>query len=257
MFRFPLISLLFVIMAIAVTVQAAPRGEAQSEWQDDWNSAYIDQNLSQTLPAAALPAGFKAGLTSAASRARFHSDRAVFGTLPAGSRLEDGRISLAQFGKGMLEMELAFQLREVQRQPIASVSALKAQLARVALALELPDLSRIPAPLSAMNIVRGNVAARYFAVGAEAPLSAVAIDDLTLALLKDGEPVINAPAQALAEGQWQTLLALINQRIALGWEIRPDQWLLTGALGGMQPLERGRYQLVAEGLAPLSLTVLP
>ena len=249
MFRSLIVSLLFVVVFCAPLAQAAT--------ESDWQSAYVDQSLSQTLPGVASPAGFKAGLTSLSSRQRFHSDRAVFGNLPAGSLLENGAVSLAGFGKAMLEMELAFQLREVQRQPVASVVELKAKLARVALALELPDLSRIPAPLNALNIVRGNVAARYFVVAAGVPLSTAAIDTLELQLMKDGELAAEAPARALAEGQWQTLLALINQRIALGWEIRPDQWLLTGALGGMQPLERGHYQLQAQGLPPLSLSVVP
>ncbi len=249
-----------IVSLLSVVVFSAPLAQAATD--REWQSAYIDQNLSQTLPGVASPAGFKAGLTSLLSRQRFHSDRAVFGNLPSGSVLDGGAVSLADFGKGMLEMELAFQLRDVQRQPMDSVAELKSKLSRVALALELPDLSRIPAPLSALNIVRGNVAAHYFAVAAGVPLSAD-IGRLELELTKDGAPVIEAPAEALAEGQWQTLLALINQRIALGWEIRPDQWLLTGALGGMQPLERGHYrlrahcQLRAQCLPPLSLTVHP
>jgi hypothetical protein len=53
------------------------------------------------------------------------------------------------------------------------------------------------------------------------------------------------------------LLNLINDRIEQGWVIYPDQWLLTGALGQMLPLEKGRYYVSFGDLGELSLLIEP
>lgn len=242
-------------LALLSSLLAVLASAAHAASDAQWQAAYVEQNVAVIDGGTGRPDGFKAGLSSLVARQRFHSDRSVYGVLPAGSQLSSGRVSLGGLAKPMIEMELAFRLGERRQQPFASDDELKASVSLVALALEIPDLQRIPAPLSALNIVRGNVAARYFVVSEGQPVSEVALDTLRLSLWKDEKRLLSTAAEGLAEPQWSALRSLLNQRMAMGWEIAADQWLLTGALGGMQPLERGEYRLVAKGFPALSLRV--
>ncbi len=219
----------------------------------EWAAAYVEQNQQFIAMQAGAPLGFKAGLTSAAARQRFASDRSVYGSFAPGSLLRSGaRVSRGEFSRGMVEIELAFQLRRTIAEPIADVAALRSELAKVAVAMELPDLGQLPAGADALQIVRGNVAARYFLVGDGVVVAGRDIDQLSMRLFYRGDLLSEGRSGEVEGGQWAALLALINQRLAMGWRVSPDQWLLTGAIGAMQPLSGGEYRAEVSGL-PVAL----
>lgn len=227
----------------------------------DWQGAYVEQNRRFIAAYREPPSGYKAGLTSPASQQRFNSDRAVYGSLPPGAQHHSGAtLRRADFGRPMVELELAFKSRQVIDRPLASVAQLRAMIGAVALALEVPDLQAIGPGARAQDIVAANVAAKAFVVGEPQPLASTAqdaegLDRRLLRLFHQGNVRAQAYAGELEGGQWQALLKLVNQRIAMGWKISPGQWLLTGALGGMSPLAAGHYRAEAEGLAALEFWV--
>lgn len=224
-----------------------------------WQNAYVEQNLRFLAAYQGAPAGFKAGLSSRASQHRFNSDRAVYGSLPPDSRYDSGSaLSLVNMVRPMVELELAFQARQVIDRPLDSVAQLRAAIGALAIAVEVPDLVTIAPGASAQDIAAANVAAKAFLVGKPQRLSSSADQDLDTRLLRlrhQGEVLVKAAAGDIEGGQWQALLALVNQRIAMGWKISPEQWLLTGALGGMAPLAAGHYRAELEGAAALEFWV--
>ncbi len=222
--------------------------------EDNWAAAYAEQNAVFVARYAHAPAGFKAGLTSRAAQQRFGSDRPVYGSFAPAAQLPNaGSLSLREFSRGMVELELAFQLRREIHAPLADVAELRREVARVALAIELPDLGQLPAGADALQIVRSNVAARYFVVGDSVALDDRDIDQLAMRLFHRDALLAEGRSGELEGGQWQALLALINQRLAMGWRLSAEQWLLTGAIGGMRPLQAGEYRGELGGTAGVSL----
>jgi 2-keto-4-pentenoate hydratase len=225
--------------------------------ETDWQNAYLAQREALTIKA--VPDGFKAGLTSIPAQQKFQSDRAVYGVLPAGSRLDSqALVHLSVFGRGMIELELAFRLKRAVITPIADISSLKLLVADIAPALELPDLGFLAGKKSGvLDVVRGNVAAHSFVVGQAQPLLDLDPNTLDVVLRRDDKVVVSASSGELAGGQWQNLLDLINDSVQRGWIIQPDQWLLTGAIGGMKPLQPGRYEASIAELSKLAIQFEP
>lgn len=223
----------------------------------DFDQAYRqqrDQQVSQLN--GQRPFGFKAGLTSTASREAFGSDRSVAGVLRRGAE-GDVTLALGDFGKGRVEMELAFQLTDRIDTPIADVAALRPLVARVAPALEFPDLALLgPGRPTALTIVRANVAAHRVVVGQGTVLGSGDLNSFSARLYRDDQLISEGRSDGVLGGQWQALLELINTMLAAGWTLHPDQWLLTGALDGMQVLASGHYRLNVEGLGEVSARVL-
>lgn len=260
-----LLALFLAIFGVSPLIQAAqPLSEAADSTQ--WQQAYSDQHetLLKRLDGR-TPAGFKAGLTSGAAQQKFNSDRAVYGVLLAGSQQASGKpVQISHFGRGMIELEVAFRLKRRVTEAIADIATLKSVVAEIAPAFELPDLALLTQPSDGiLGIVRANVAAHSFVVGDAVALNELLgkpmadIDAMAVKLHSNGDLVLVASSGDMHGGQWQNLMNLINDRIAHGWVIEPEQWLLTGAIGKMLPLDTGRYEAKIDGLGELAINVLP
>lgn len=228
----------------------------------DLHRAYQFQTRAIQLQLAGRqPLGFKAGLTSAQSQQRFAADGPVAGVLPANAELPPGvTIRRQDFLKPMLEVELAFRLAEPVDRPLSGIAELRDKVAGFGLAIELPDLGLV-APVDGGNpgvsaLVRSNVAARHVLLGNTLRFADQSPDQLSLTLMLNGQLRLQTVSSALPGGQWQALLFLVNRTVASGWRIEPEQWLITGALGGMLPLEDGEYRLLSE-LEDISFRVVP
>ncbi|MBD2859585.1 hypothetical protein IB286_11265 [Spongiibacter sp. KMU-158] len=233
--KFPFLSF-SCAFALLLSACASP---AENEQESRWYSSY--QRQTHALSAEGQPKGYKAGLTSAASREQFGSDRALAGNLYR-QLPEGGTVSVAGYVKPMLEMELAFRLNQVVTKPISRVDDLLPLIAAVAPAFELPDLGLLKKrPPSPFDIVEANVAAHSFVVGRAMNVNAQCIETIQARLWHNGQLQKSASVTELEGGVWMVLLNLINNRIAQGWEITTDQWLLSGALGGMQALAPQEY----------------
>lgn len=231
---------------------------ASADSEPLWRQAYTQQgDTVRAVLAGRQPFGFKAGLTSVAGQQRFGSDRAVSGVLlPAAPLNPQDTLSLSGFGKPMVEVELAFRFTRSITQPIDSVDELKAAVAAVATAIELPDLSVLAAPFTAFDIVAANVAAHSVIIGAPQRIENCRCDRSAVRASRDGENIISGNVAELDGGVWQSLLFLVNNTLENGWVIYPQQWLLTGAIGGMKPLLAGQYWVGVEGFAPLEFTAV-
>ena len=254
------LSVLLLLLSGASTLMHAEELLNPTFSEAAWQQAYADQRDALLIDFAGdRPAGFKAGLTSTVAQQKFNSDRAVFGVLPPnGEIVSEKPIQIASFGRGMIELEMAFRLKHKVTSKVADIASLKALIAEVAPAFELPDLGVLTnAADGALGIVRANVAAHSFVVGDARQLNNLDANKLDVTLYRHGELLMSALTGDMLGGQWQNLLDLINDRVAQGWVIHPDQWLLTGAIGQMLPLQTGRYDGEIKGLGKLTMDVLP
>ncbi|MBS02732.1 MAG: hypothetical protein CMQ24_08515 [Gammaproteobacteria bacterium] len=185
------------------------------------------------------PVGFRAGLTSSASQARFGADGPVAGVLLL-EPLDTPELSSAGYATLMIELELAFRLSADVDTPVDEVSVGEF-IDCVSPALEFPDLGYVDMPnLTVADIVASNVAARRFWVGDTCAVFA-GIDALPVSLRQEHVILTEGTAADALGGQARALAWLVNHTLAEGYPLRRGAWLITGALGAMVPGRPGTY----------------
>lgn len=189
----------------------------------------------------AQPAGFKAGLTSAPSQARFGAAQPVAGVLASGGRRASGAtLRLTDWPGLNMETEVAFRVGAPIRQRIDEVADLRRHIDGIAPAVELPALHfATPAELNAVDIVATNVGAAMYVVGDFVGPELRDPNTATPRLLCNGNEINRGQAREALGDQWQAALWLVNTMIAQGWTFESGQILLTGALGKMLPAVPG------------------
>lgn len=190
----------------------------------------------------ARPAGYKAGLTSAPSQARFHTSAPVAGVLAReGLRRSGDTLRLSEFGGLNIETEVALRIGTPIRARLRSVDEMKQHVDGIAPAIELPNLFyRTPDQLNAIDIVATNVAAAAYIVGDFVAPAARDPNDVEPRLVCNEREINRGSARDALGDQWQAALWLVNTMMDLGWTIETGQILLTGALGRMVPAQPGR-----------------
>lgn len=187
--------------------------------------------------------GFKAGLTSKSGRDRFQSAEPLSGvlleTMDLGSRAE---VILAHHQKLMIETEIAFIVGKPIRRPISKIKYLKRKINWIAPALELPDLGfRNQEKLTLIDLAAANVSAVGFVVGERIAQRDVVLREVEVGLLKNGSLVNQGKGNEVMGDPWMAALWLANHVLSKGWTLEPGMVLLTGAIGGLMPVEKGEY----------------
>ena len=236
------------VVNAGVNGEPAPVLSARSENTFSYDTAYRIQRLAVTQWLGAVsPAGFKAGLTSNAGQKKFAVDGPVAGVLLPKGRLQavDGVavIKLRDFNTAMFEAEIGFLFRQRIGRPVASIKALKSNVAFVLPVVEVPDLAFDRTGFKGVDIVANNVLARQFITGRQRPAKGIDLDALTVVIDKDKQTLLKGRGSDAMGSQWQALLWLVNKTIANGWQIEPGQLLITGALGRMLPAKAGQYHI--------------
>ncbi len=189
----------------------------------------------------AKPAGFKAGLTSAPSRARFGATSPIAGVLLTPAHLTPSKLDLNVLKGLYIEVEVAMRLRTPIRTRLASIDELKSHIDGIAPAIELPNLDYQDAQkLNALDIVASNVAAAYFIVGSFAPVEERDPNAVSATLECDGKELNVGQGHDAMGDQWAAALWLVNTMLDQGWTLESGQILLTGALGKMIRAQPGR-----------------
>jgi 2-keto-4-pentenoate hydratase len=241
---------------------------AENQWmpqfgkQLDIVSAYRLQGLAvNSLLAGGRPDGFKAGLTSKPGQQKFAVSQPVAGVLLPGSGLmadTDGDYVFAvkAFRKPMMELEIGFRFRKGINRPIVDAELLKDRVSAVFPVIELPDLGFADMRnLLGTDIIANNVAARTYITGAAPAKVPFDINRLQVVLYRDGQLILAGQGSDAMGDQWQALMWLVNQTLANGWEIRPGQIFITGALGKMLPALPGAYRAEFSGLGQIEWRV--
>lgn len=182
------------------------------------------------LAEGARIAGYKAAFTSEATQRAMGIASPAYGPLFASMQIEPGRaLPLAGYTALRAEVEVAFRLGAELRPPF-DPAALRAAVASLHVALELPDL-RLAGRPTAGAVIADGVGARHFALGP--PHSPQGIDAAALdcELRVDGELVTRARSSAALGDPWKALAWLAEEHLRRGGTLAAGDVILTGALG--------------------------
>jgi len=210
----------------------------------DETAAYRIQKkfVKQRLEIDAI-AGFKAGLTSNKSQEKFSIDQPVSGALFAsGKKIGSPVIHGNRLKTPMVETEIGFIIGEPINKPVQEITMLIDKIQAVVPVIEIPDIGFEDARrVTGVDIIASNVAAALFIIGENTLFKDIDINEIDVTLYFNGN-VINRGAASDAMGnQLKALLWLVNTIVNQGWEIEPDQILITGVLGKMIPGKPGKY----------------
>ena len=201
----------------------------------------IQKRVAQARLDGAQPGGFKAGLTSPQSQARFGTNEPVAGVLPPDGLLQpDATIRLSELRGLNIETEVALRIGTPIRAHVKDVAELKRHIDGVAPAIELPDLHYVStAQPAALDIIATNVAAAAYIVGDFRSPATRDPNDAAPRLVCNGKELNSGLARDALGDQWEAARWLVNTMLQQGWPIETGQILLTGALGRMIPAAAG------------------
>lgn len=187
-------------------------------------------------------AGYKAGLTSAQSQARFGVTKPVLGILPGVARMKSGDV-LARNPGLKVEVEIAFLVGQ-DRAPAAMLPA-----------VELPRLSfASPGRMTLADIVASDVSAYRFVAGLPAFFDP-SVRDTTVTLTRDGKELNRATARDALGDPLESYRWMVAKLDELGYVLEPGMIMLTGALGRIVDGEPGKYVAHYEGLGDVTFTI--
>lgn len=185
--------------------------------------------------------GFKSGMTSEQTQKHFGVSTPITGVLIEpplqGSNIV---VPLAQAHALKVEQELAFRVSKVISNKVDTVEELKTYFDAIAPAIELPDLNFIGSDFTVLDIIANNAMVHKLIIGQWRKPNRN-LDNIATSLYCDDKLVINQTSSKVLEGQWSTLLWMVNHVIAQGYTIRPGQILLTGAINGMHEAKACHY----------------
>lgn len=199
----------------------------------------IQSEFNQQNPDTIL--GYKAGLTTPASQARFGVDSPVSGVL-FGQPLNSGTDLPLPVGL-FIELEIGFELARDINQALSDDESLTPYISSTFAAIELPRL-RFPdiSQLTGSDLIASNVGSYRMIRGPELTYQQVAnLAELQARLYLDGELMDSGQGSAVMGSPLEALRWLINQQIAQGYSLKAGQVLITGALGNMTPGKAGNW----------------
>jgi 2-keto-4-pentenoate hydratase len=270
-------ALLVVACASFVTACVSTQNPAARQLFDAWNrgaslpnATRIDETLTIQTAYAIQKAfvrqrrvndsisGFKGGLTSPASQARFHTDAPIAGVL-IGAPLHDGAtVKLSELRGLNIETEVAMRIGKTIDRPLGNVAALSEHVDGIAPAIELPNLDyESMTNLDVRDIVASNVAAASYVVGTFESPQTRDPNSIRTRLVCEGEELNVGLARDALGDQWEAARWLVDTMIAQGYRIERGSILMTGALGRMIPAKPGACTASYGDWGTLQITVAP
>jgi 2-keto-4-pentenoate hydratase len=219
--------------------------QADAAEKTEENAYKIQALLFQKLLEGNSTAGYKAGLTTAAQLERFKAPGPSNAPLLKSGMMEiaDPKtpFTLKAFPGMMLEVEFVFKTAAPIESPVKDEEALKKLIGSVHAGIEVPQLYFADmSQLGFFDLTAAGVGSKCFVVGPphETQLD---VDSMQVVLSRDGTVVVEGKGTDVLNGQWKTLLWLVNDILARGGRIEAGQYLMTGALGSMIPAQPGKY----------------
>jgi 2-keto-4-pentenoate hydratase len=276
----PLQKLLAVVL-LAASVLASPGRageESESEIVEAWIAARLRgadvPSLTRRLPGMTVDrayavqgsvverlvasgdryVGYKVGFTSAGARERFGVASPAHGRLLASMQVEPAAaIDTAGFSRVFVEVEIAFTIGRRVEVVGDDPQNLRAHVATVHPALELPDLRFArDVPLGLADFVADGVGAHRFVLGEGRVLGELDLASVTSVLERDGQVIGRGRGGDAMGDPLRALQWLARDLASRGRSLEPGDVVLTGALGAVQVLApgeaAGRYRARIEGI---------
>ncbi|OIP37268.1 MAG: hypothetical protein COX16_12795 [Deltaproteobacteria bacterium CG23_combo_of_CG06-09_8_20_14_all_51_20] len=187
--------------------------------------------------------GYKAGLTAAPAQAKFGLKEPVWGTLFTSMLRWPGNLRQKDFAKMFIETEIGFRFGKDINKPIKDIEELKAAIAIVFPAIELPDVAYTDMKsLKGTDLIATNVAARKVLIGKAVPFRSRDLNAVKVTLSLDGKEVTSGVGKNALGDQWEALRWTVNNVLATGGEVKEGYIVISGVISNMVPAQPGMYR---------------
>jgi len=185
-------------------------------------------------------AGYKAGFTAPHAQRSMGFKRALSGVLFASMIRPPGTVYQKDFARMFIEPEIGFRFGMDITRPITNMTSLKATIAEVFPAIELPDIAYEDISLrTELDAIVSNVSARKVLIGA--PAQAKDLNAVSVRLVHDGREITNGVGKNALGDQWEALQWLVNDVLAKGSKIKSGYIAITGVISTRIYAEPGTY----------------
>ena len=191
--------------------------------------------------------GYMGAFTSLATQKSAGLKQPVHGVLLKAGRIDASpttSVTLDAKSPILVETEIGYviatDIGTKLRVPRQAMTTVEAMVPVIALPTDVAPL--MGGKVTAADVVAANVGASKFIVGARiAPKTIENPDALAVSLQRDGKKLHGTTGADAVGGQAQNLMTLINQIIEQGHVIHQGDIIISGALGGAKPGEKGAY----------------
>ena len=185
--------------------------------------------------------GFKIGLTSAEAQKHFKLFHPDFGRLFDSMQLPSGgTCPLDSLIQPKIEGEIAFTLGADLLGPGLTLQDVILAVGTVRPALEIIDSRIKDWKIAAVDTIADNGSSAYFVLGGNPkPLKGLELPFLGMAFSRNGEVVMTGSGGAVMGNPLEAVLFLGNELGKQGVPLKAGQVILSGAVSGVLPLERG------------------
>ncbi|MET0271868.1 MAG: hypothetical protein ABW360_02650, partial [Phenylobacterium sp.] len=186
--------------------------------------------------------GYRGGLMSAASLSARKVSEPLTGVMFA-SMESTGQVSLCGYRRANFELKLGFVFKAPVRKPVKDVADLRGLVGAVQPVIDLPDIAyRDPNAYGAVDMVAANISSARYVRGQPRPANDLDLDALVVTFERDGVRLARGLGRESLDGQWGSLLTLVNLRLREGGRIAPGQFMLTGKIGDKGTVTPGHYR---------------
>jgi len=210
------------------------------------DDAYVAQRrLVRSLAERDPVAGFKGAAASAAAQKALGVEGPLAAVVFRSGRL-DGRtpqvVPVRADEPVVVETEIGYVTSVDLSYEILTDEQARGTVESVVPIIELPRSFPNSGPANARNMVALNIGSDRYLVGAPVKAEQFNPDAMSISLKRDGAVLHETTGNATAGGQWHNLRLVLNSLTRHGYTIPAGSVILGGALGKIQPGEKGRYE---------------
>jgi len=211
----------------------------------DLNDAYkIQKYFVGTILISDEIAGYKTGLASKKGQSRHFVDNPISGVLfRSGEKTNNSVIKKSDYFKMLVETELGYRISEKITEPVKNAEELNKKISAILPVIELPDVRFKRVNKSNLtDTVAANICSSEFIIGKEIDYKEYGSQNLEIRLSLNGKIINSVSITDFMKYQKELLVWLINKQLENGWEIKPGQILITGAMEKINIGNAGDYE---------------
>lgn len=210
------------------------------------NDAYsVQRHFVEAILSENKIAGYKTGLASEKSQRFYRVESPIFGVLfqSGGMNSINAEVNISEYVSMLVETELGYRVNKEITKPIANTNELDDVISSILPVIELPDVRFAEFNKSKLtDVVAANICSSKFITGKEYDLKQLGSENIVINLQLDDKTINMVNISDSMDYQKELLVRLINNRLKNGWEIKPGQLLITGAIGKINNGREGDYE---------------
>lgn len=208
--------------------------------------AYAAQRRFVRTVAAGDPvAGYKGASASAAAQTALGVDGPLAAVIFGSGRLAADAPQTVEVRAGeavVVETEIGYITSVDLSYEILNDEQARGAVESVVAVIELPRSFPGAGPSNAHNMVASNIGSDRYIVGRPVKAEKFDPDAVPITLKRDGKVLHETSGAAAAGGQWHNLRLVLNSLTRHGYTIPAGSVILGGALGKIQPGDKGSYE---------------